>query len=435
MALVGNFTASDSIGQASTIATPAEHATRLAAATYTGLDRTNTQSDTKVLTVDTAANSTDDGEQTWNTTSLIGSNGPSRRLQIQDSTAGVALEFVECLYSASTPASGYNIPGVMWRDMTLHLWRRYESATTAPNGVAGWHPVDSAYALWKNESGGTVAATKVVIHKAAGTAELRAFTTSTIGKDQAVVGVTLESITDGAYGVIALASGSAEVTILADDGEANGAIAKGDFLASFTVAGECRTVGPQTASGIVAAGNHTLGTPMGAFAVALGVKDAGTHLVRAKMLGFVGAGAMAFLKRVKIVSDTAPETANAELFASKIASGTSGAQGTETAAISTKHLPFCAARMDVSVVATMAAGGSVIEVGFYADGGTVVETVVGFVMQGNGDTIGGFVSTGFIPTHGAGATTTKGSVFSYIYAPTNIASVGTFEMYLTGYIY
>ena len=199
------------------------------------------------------------------------------------------------VYSATAPSG----TGTLWYDTTLQLLRRYETR----DAIAGWHPLDVAYQLMHNRSGGTVAANLVAIKSTAGTSN-REFTTTVAVKDQGVIGVLLEETNDAAAGVVALVSGGAVVDVLADDAAADGAIAKGDLLVTYTVAGECRTVGPAP-SGFTGSGFsfRTMGgVPVGAFAEALGGKDATTHLVRCRMLGSVGTGSTIRGELVSIVA-------------------------------------------------------------------------------------------------------------------------------------
>jgi len=174
----------------------------------------------------------------------------------------------------------------LWADTTLNIVRRYWTI----DGIEGWHPVDSAYQLMVNRSGGVVEANRVVTRGTTSTSGEREFDTTDTVKSQAVIGVTLESVASTASGVVAMVSGGATVDILADDGEADGAIAKGDGLVTYSVAGECRTVGSLPGDPRASSSKLSTGLPVGCFAEAIGTKDATTHLVRARLLGRVGEG-------------------------------------------------------------------------------------------------------------------------------------------------
>jgi hypothetical protein len=203
--------------------------------------------------------------------------------------------------SATAPVSASN--GKAWYDSTLRLLRIYDTIDT----IAGWHPVTPGYQLMHNRSGGTVAASRVVVSSTAGTSN-REFTTSVIVKDQSVCGVLLESTNSNAAGLVAMVSGGAVVDVLADDAAADGAVVKGDGLVTYSVAGECRTVGALPTNPYIGIHQRVTGTPCGCFAVALGAKDATTHLVRARLLGYVGSGAFVTREPSTIVSATISAT-------------------------------------------------------------------------------------------------------------------------------
>lgn len=238
----------------------------------------------------------------------------------------------------------------MWADTTLNIVRRYWTI----DGIEGWHPVDSAYQLMVNRSGGVVEANRVVTRGTASTSGEREFDTTDTVKSQAVIGVTLESVASTASGVVAMVSGGATVDILADDDALDGAIAKGDGLVTYSIAGECRTVGPLPGaahgSGSFQATAH-IGTPLGCFAEALGTKDNVTHLVRARLLGRVGAGACVF-----VPDDTIKLLETSESATTTWADVDLNVPGTGTLFRDSKHSPACAVEFDVQLESTT--GGS-----------------------------------------------------------------------------
>ncbi|TFG51264.1 MAG: hypothetical protein E4H37_08170, partial [Gemmatimonadales bacterium] len=253
-------------------------------------------------------------------------------------------------YATSAP----NATGTPWYDQTLKILRAYDTI----DGITGWHPVSTGYQLMDNRSGGTVTANKVVVRSTDATSN-RCFTTTTVVKDQSVVGVLLEETVNNAPGVVAMVAGGAVVDILADDGAADGAIAKGDGLVSYSESGECRTVGPLGSTAILSAtlGSawYAVGVPLGCFAEALGTKDATTHLVRARLLGSVGTG-----RRVVLQSDN---EIYVPVHSATVAHGDAGttldldSPATGTVIQNSKHLPTAVASLHVHLETTIGAGG------------------------------------------------------------------------------
>ena len=189
----------------------------------------------------------------------------------------------------ATAAPSTTVAGSMWWDTTLELHRVYNTV----DGIAGWHPLSTGYQLWTNRSGADVVAGAVVVTNTPIDTTTREFSTTTFAKDERVIGVAMEAIADDASGVIAMVSSGAIVNVLCDDGEADGAVARGAGLVTYTVDGEARTVGfIGTNTPPAATQNSVFGTPSGCFARALGGKDGTTHLVRAQLLGYVGSGAV-----------------------------------------------------------------------------------------------------------------------------------------------
>lgn len=276
--------------------------------TYSGLDRTNCQADTTVGTIATSGPSSPKTGEIWIDSSVPAAGAgtaPAVRLRLWDGTAWIG---VGTAYYAETPPSTTDT-GQLWYDQTLELFRVYRSATDdgakAGTGIAGWHPLDEGYQLWKNKSGGAVSANRVVIWD--GTNE-RGFTTTTTPKDQRVLGVTLEAAAaDGDNVVVALVGSGAFVDIYCDVGPGNVAI--GDAIAAGPVAGEARTVGSLISNPAASATARQSGTPLGAFAVARAATSS-DGVVPCKLLGYVGAGAT-YRKASSAIATFASELADA----------------------------------------------------------------------------------------------------------------------------
>ena len=256
--------------------------------------------------------------------------------------------------------------GVLWADTTLKLVRRYETI----QGITGWHPVSEDYQLWLNGGSALSVGNPVIWAPLTGTA--RTVTTTALVKSQQVEGVAMEAIANGASGVICSAKGSGICDILADDGEADGAIDKGDLLCTHSVSGECRTAGtdPQTLQ--VLSGNiqYSTGTPAGAFAKALSTKDATTHLVTAQMLGGVGRGCSLRGDTTSVVASLA-EGADTEV------------EFTSAMAYDSKHLPILGFHGSADLVDDGGTGGDAVllKLDFKPDG-SVARTIL--ESQGSG---------------------------------------------------
>jgi hypothetical protein len=118
----------------------------------------------------------------------------------------------------SLPPAPYNI----CLSSTIELGFRYDGAASKWRLLSLFDP---NVELWKNNSGGSVALGDVLIFDKAGATQ---FTTTTIQGDKRVLGVSLETIANGAYGWIAL-RGRRQVNL-------NAAIALGQALITSTVA-------------------------------------------------------------------------------------------------------------------------------------------------------------------------------------------------------
>lgn len=293
---------------ASGLATAAAHQAALDAATLASVDKTNVDSVTKVVTVGTT-DPTTDGELTHHTTSLTGTGGPSRRMRVYNSTAGVVFDFANALYQVAEPGSAYQINGQLWYDMALALWRVWRDATTydaaiAGTGLSGWHPLDTGYMLVENETGGDLTAGTPVAF--AGTTGTRRVTKTTTAKQQNVAGVIAgATIATGAKGIMASVAGGAVAKVYCN--MTIGTVAVGDLIACSGTTGEAHTVGPAPSSPFSAATQSATGTPCGAFAVALeNVAVAG--VVTCRMLGYVGGGCHVTRTVATTFSDLTPVT-------------------------------------------------------------------------------------------------------------------------------
>lgn len=258
--------------------------------TYSGLDRTNCATDTTVGTIATSGPSSPKVGEMWvdsSTPAAGAGTAPAVRLRLWDGSQWISGDGIYYATTAPTQTD----TGQLWYDQTLELLRVYRGATQdgekAGTGIAGWHPVDEGYQLWKNKSGGAVSANRVVVWD--GTNE-KGFTTTTNPKDQRVMGVTCEAAAaDGDNIVVALVGSGAFVDIYCN--ATSGNVAIGDAIATSSVAGEGRTVGSLNANPASAAGVLQYGTPLGAFAIArAAISSAG--VVPCKLLGYVGAGAV-----------------------------------------------------------------------------------------------------------------------------------------------
>lgn len=292
MPLGGTF---DDVRNATTFATPGDHADALENADYANADQTNAKSDTGFVTAGPTAPTgiTEAGVAIpyagvgWQDTGAH-ANGPSQQTKFYNGADSVFIAAAEAIYSTNAPASGYEKPSMLWRDETLHLWRRYESATTAPNGVAGWHPLAEAYQLWRNESGGTIPKGAVVVHKPDGTVQ-RAMMTSATPLAMGVVGVTSETITSNAYGILATLAAGAQIMALVNVAT-YGAGDKGDCLVVDASAGYGRQRGLLPANFFSSATQRVWGVPVGAYAELLTAVTV-TGLAQVRLLGGIGQGA------------------------------------------------------------------------------------------------------------------------------------------------
>jgi len=181
-------------------------------------------------------------------------------------------------WGPAAPATTQNTP---WYDTTLGMVRVYGVQA----GITGWHPTSAAYQLMTNREG-TVPANRLVSVDLT-TSNAREFAYPAGTKDNNVVGVTMEATTSGSTGVVCVVSGGGVVSVEVD--ETDGAVATGDYLVAYEDGGFARTVG-QRGSIFGTTRELTRGTPMGAFATALGPPDA-SDIVLCRMLGFVGDGA------------------------------------------------------------------------------------------------------------------------------------------------
>lgn len=353
MALSNSF---PNLAAANTIATAASHASTLAAdiAGTKNIDQTNMASTVGLMTSGTVAPSGTTtagvtlpyGGMGWHDTNAV-ANGPLETDKFYNAGATTWVAALRGFYGPTAPSLAE--VGHIWRDTTLHLFRRYESATTAANGVAGWHPLDVGIQLWKNESGATLNGNMLVIEKTGGTDGVRAFTTTALAKNPQVLGVTLEATSPNAYGVVATVASGATVDVQVL-GSTFGAVAKGDVLVSGLVAGKAREAGPLVAGGPVTGPTQQVGVQLGGFAVALAAQ-ASDAVVRCRLLGVVGTGLWVWSSSILIWDDATPPTAFTSVDMSKAASGTNGAQGAVSLA-DASHAPLVGITGFVRVLGT-----------------------------------------------------------------------------------
>jgi hypothetical protein len=285
MALTGSLNGAWDDG---TIQTMTEMRNDVQGQTYTGMDRTNAATDTGVITISTSSPSSPKTGEIWADTSTP-SAGASTAPAVRHRTYNGSEWIGAPIYYATTAPSTVTT-GNFWYDQTLEILRMYRRAEDDLHGVAGWHPVqDGNYQLWKNKSGGTVSANRVVVADTAASLE-RSFTTSAIHKNPAVVGVLMEeATTDGSFYVVAMATGSAYVDIYCN--VTSGDITIGSGIANSGVAGEGRMVGTLGVAPNATAGIQVSGVPFGCFAQALPAATVSlAGLVPCRMLGHVGSG-------------------------------------------------------------------------------------------------------------------------------------------------
>ena len=235
-----------------------------------------------------------DGSPTWSTTLPV-TKGPQKRAMIYN--GAVDLDLLQGFYyhsdPDSVPGSQYQIDGLKAYDAFKGMWRTWRAALSDPHGVdvgsgGGWHP-DAWCALMKNESGAAVLKGDILTRS---DASERGFSTTTVEKDCDLVGVAMEGIDDGDWGVVALIGSGAivDVRVL---GSTHDTVTVGDYLITGTVAGSARNGGPVSAppsTFISSLPVSVTGTPRGAFAVAMeGTSSDG--LIPARLLGYVGEGA------------------------------------------------------------------------------------------------------------------------------------------------
>ena len=247
--------------------------------TYTGADRTNMATDSTVATISTSSPSSPKTGELWiDTSSLTGS--PAVRPRVYNGSEWVGHSVY---YATSAPSS--TTTGLLWYDMTLEILRMYRSATEDLHGVGGWHPVqEGTYQLWTNKSAGTVSANRVVIYD---TATERGFLTTTVAKNQRVLGVTLEEASVDESVVVAMVGGGATVNVYCNG--ATLAVTLGDAIATSATAGEARSVGAMPAGVTDSATVYEQGTPLGAFGIAREASSSDAAIA-VTLLGYIGQG-------------------------------------------------------------------------------------------------------------------------------------------------
>jgi hypothetical protein len=248
--------------------------------------------------------------------------------------------------AATLPA--WTSVGLPWYDTTLNLVRVYATI----DSISGWHPVASGYQLMTNR-GGAVVANDVVVRDTTGTTN-REFKTTTLVKDQSVIGVALEAAATGANAVVALNVSGATVNMNVDT---TLAIVKGDGLVTFSTAGKARTVGSLPSNAYTQAYARHYGIPIGCFAEALAAPVSG--VVRVRLLGEVGGGAIVHHGQG---GTTTPVVSGAAAASFTWASLTLTASN---AALAPKHVPLAMANLLVEISSQQTSGGALNSVANY----------------------------------------------------------------------
>jgi hypothetical protein len=404
-------------------------------ATLVGIDDTNMASGAGVITIGTASPAASNGKAWIDTNSLAGA--PEVRPRIYNSVSTEWLGW-NIIYSLTQPAT--TTTGWLWYDMTCKLLRVYRAATYDPHGLLGWHPVSEQYQLWQNKSGGYINPYRVVVQYTAAAVE-RAFTTSTIGKDATVVGVTLATIATDAHGLIATVAGGAVVDIYCN--VTSGNIALGDGICNSAVAGEGRTAGELAANPAATAGTMQYGMPHGCFAVSQQALTTAT-ITACRLLGFVGTGRDSYFGEDACANATTGFTTalfngawNEINLASMPLAGDAVVDNG-----SAKHKPIVGVFATVEIAgssAPQAAGGNIaVE---FSKNASVVNSRVRFgatVDQQANVSFSGAQGGLFIPTSGGAAASyiTLGEYLQWKGTMTGFAAVATnTKLWITGYRY
>jgi len=262
----------------------------------------------------------------------------------------------------------------------------------------------------------------------------RGITTTDIEKNQDVAGVWLEDVVSAEDGLV---QSGMTVDILMDSTEINGSIAKGDAISTFTVAGESRSSAPAFADFQPGDNNTVQGSPLGAYAEALGLRNSGTSLVRARLLGQVGHGADVFFGRHRIAqfSDLTVDGTFRDLDVETLLQTFSGEF--------TKIKPFVGVYMSI-VAAAISSGASGVACGVvlgstdtvsFPKGPEITELSLVDTDTPSGNSIGGATAPVFIGTSGGtGKYDEKGGFITYEATDVN-GALGTIDIYCRGYRY
>lgn len=360
--------------------------------------------------------------------------GPSSRLRMFTSANSEWMPLRWAWYGPTAPAAAYEESGITWWDSTLKRWRVFKDALDDPDGIEGWHPESEAYQLVKNESGSSIAANRAVVLNIAGSAE-RSVTLAASEKDPLIYGVTVETIADSAYGMVATVAGGAQVDLYVD--EAVHALVKGDGIITAAASGYGRSVGLLESAVAPAAGQMIFGTPRGCFARALGVTS--SNLAPVKLLGFAGAGARVWkLSSHRVYSGNAPPTSyTATDFSLGVDNATTGTQSATSTLISAKHGPILAADVQVKPSMPGSGGTASMSVSLSKDG-SADNLVYVWVEQDAGPNPSAptIVQVGLVPTStGLTPWTGPGSSAYFKVVTGGLTATGGFELNSAGYIY
>lgn len=222
------------------------------------------------------------------------------------------------------------------------------------NSFPGWHPLAGGYGLFDNQSGATINQGETVALVAPYLSNSRRVRTTTVQKDQTVIGVAMHTVLTGNPILVALLGCQDVIQVKVDPTIATGDVDAGDVLVSSSTVGVARSVGTMTAgSFLTVSGSLQLGAPLGAFAIAIKDRAAGdgVGLVPARMLAGVGRGCLQVRTRALIKQYDNANRASiptglgwTQVFAARSASGVAGAQSAaDDLYADAKHAPMVAA--------------------------------------------------------------------------------------------
>ena len=332
-----------------------------------------------------------------------------------------------CAIQGSAPSSPN--AGWLWYDTALDLLRQYDTK----DGITGWHPVSGCHALMTNRSGASVDSGDVLVRAPTHAPDTdRQFATTTSVKDQGVFAVARETIADDGDGVVALVTGGAVVDVNVQ-GSTHGAVAKGDLLVTYSVAGEARTVGAAPGTGHPSEVQIQYGLPVGAFAEAL-VASSADEAISCRLLGQVGQGCYVQVAQTSIWRYLTTIGGYQVVDCSATASGTAGGQNAAgTALIDTDHAPLLAADLTYNLVDNPGGSSGSRDIRFSKDGSTInrrfqhwFEASTSTEVQAHAGLIGTSI--------GDGTAANNNVVGDKVFVENNAVMDET-ELFLEGYIY